>query len=50
MIPNILPNHAKPTVTYTGKKVSSYFQNKEKANFKYSHDVMHYDNVQKHTV
>ena len=39
---NVLPNNLKTRITYTGQKLSSRFQIKDKTNEKHKHDLIHY--------
>ena len=39
---NLLPNNIKTRITYTGQKLNSRFQIRDKINEKYKHDLIYY--------
>ena len=45
-----LPNSVKTQVTFTGQKLSTHFNVKDRINFKHKHDVIYFRNVQSRTV
>ena len=39
---NVLPNYVKTSITYTGQKLNSRYQIKDKANEKHKRDLIYY--------
>ena len=42
----MLPNNVKPRIEFTGRKVGTSFQIKDKTEMKHNHDIVYYNECQ----